>query len=477
MAISFKASKKGLEIVDRARRKKGWAATALAWCAAANTSGATLKRFRTGRPIQQDVFIAICKAVGIENWEAIVDNSPSPQTDSRPEFFAYDYAWVGREQLVAELSQKVRGSCRLLILVGITGIGKTALAEKLAVDLQDWFQGDWKQKFWRANFDYEDKATDFASVAVKWLEEWGESVLPEDKEPERLLHRSVKYLRENQVLLLIDSLEGLLKGNEEYGWGNFADKWWVRFFQNLLAAESCQSRLILTSEDLPAQVLAIGTRYPNFWYCQPLSGLAELESLDLFEKTGIEVGKESPNRPYLDRIRAVYEGHPLALRAIAGEIGNKPFNGNVVAYWNKHSHEIEEVEKAIEEAKTKGLMASADDRWQLDRYTRGLRRQVRVRLEKTFNRLNKDVHYAYVLLCEASVYRCPVPEEFWLSHLEDWDLPEDWNDQKSQQMLDALRERYLVEEVIDNNQCLLRQHNLIRSVAIEHLKQLGEDDE
>jgi hypothetical protein len=41
---------------------------------------------------------------------------------------------------------------------GITGIGKTALAERLAVELQDWFSGDWKNKFKRANFDYEDKA-------------------------------------------------------------------------------------------------------------------------------------------------------------------------------------------------------------------------------------------------------------------------------------------------------------------------------
>jgi len=71
------------------------------------------------------------------------------------------------------------------------------------------------------------------------------------------------------------------------------------------------------------------------------------------------------------------------------------------------------------------------------------------------------------------VYRCPVPEEFWLSHLEDWNYDED----QQQVALDALRDRYLVEEVVENNQCLLRQHNLIRSVALEHLKKLAEDDE
>jgi hypothetical protein len=72
------------------------------------------------------------------------------------------------------------------------------------------------------------------------------------------------------------------------------------------------------------------------------------------------------------------------------------------------------------------------------------------------------------LLCEASVYRCAVTEEFWLSHLEDWDCDED----QQEAALEVLRSRYLVEEVIEEDQFLLRQHNLIRSVALEHLKQL-----
>ena len=74
---------------------------------------------------------------------------------------------------------------------------------------------------------------------------------------------------------------------------------------------------------------------------------------------------------------------------------------------------------------------------------------------------------------QASVYRCPVPENFWLSHLEDWDRDED----EQQVALDALRDRYLVEGVVEGDRCLLRQHNLIRSVSLEHLKRLDEDDE
>ncbi|MBD1832918.1 NACHT domain-containing protein [Cyanobacteria bacterium FACHB-472] len=459
MAVSLRASRQGLEIVDHARKKKKWTKRAAAWYDAALVGEAALKKFWQRRPIVQENFVAICEAVG-QKWEEIVDNSPLTKTNSRTEFFAYDDVWVGREQLVTELKEKIQGSCRLLILLGITGIGKTALAERLVVELQQ----NW-DKFHQENFENEQQPS-FASVATRWLEKWGEPITPEDrKDTNYLLNLLVKRLRENRYLVLIDSLEMLLEGNEEEGWNDFKDKEWAKFFETLLAAESCQSRIILTSQDLPDQIPA---RYKNFWYCTVLSGLTESERLELFDKIGLEVGADSPNKPYLERIGAAYEGHPLALRVISGEICSHPFYGNVAAYWNRNGHEIEEVEKAIEEAKTKGITASADDQWQLDRYTRELRKNVRVRLEKTFGRLKRDVLNAYRLLCEASVYRCAVPEEFWLSHLEDWDCDED----QQEAALEVLKSRYLVEELVERDQFLLRQHNLIRSVALEHLKQL-----
>ncbi|OKH33846.1 hypothetical protein NIES2119_22345 [[Phormidium ambiguum] IAM M-71] len=365
MATTLRASQRGLEIVDMERRKKGWNKQAACWCQKAKTSVASLKRFWQSKPIQQDVFQEICQAVGIEKWETIVDNNPQSQSNSKVEFFAYDDAWVGRKHLVAELIEKVNSSCRLLFLVGITGIGKTALAEKLAVELQsNWLPGDWS-KFHQENFENEQQANDFASVAIRCLEKWGEQIAPDDRQnTQRLLYRLVKRLQENRYLVVIDSLENIMEGNEEEGWNDFKDEWWMRFFESLLAAESCQSRLILTSQDLPGQ---IPERYKNFWDCQILSGLTALERLELFEKTGLEIGTDSANRSYLERIGAAYEGHPLALRVIAGEIGDKPFYGNVVGYWNKYGHEIEEVEKAIEEARTQGIRASADDQWQLDK--------------------------------------------------------------------------------------------------------------
>jgi nucleoside phosphorylase len=390
-----------------------------------------------------------------------------PSSNSSPNFFAYDDAsWVGRDSLIRELSDRIRGNCRLLMLVGITGIGKTSLGERIAVEIGDWFENNWS-RYHQENFDNDRQASDFASIAARWLEKWGELITPEDrKDPQRLLNRLLKHLRENRYLIQMDSLEYILEGDEENGWSDFKDNWWLKFFESYLKVESCQSCFILTSQDLPGAIQEIGTQSQNFWDYKVLSGLEQPEQIALFEK--IELDVSSPNRAYLERIGNAYEGHPLALRVIAGEIKDKPFEGNVQAYWNKYGHEVEEVEKAIAEAQA-GIAVGADDKWQLDRFTKTLKRNVQSRLNKTFARLKKEAKWAYILLCESSVYRCPVPEDFWLSHLEDWDR----DTQEQVAALDMLKERYLVDQKLgEENQIILRQHNLIRSVSLEHLKQL-----
>lgn len=394
------------------------------------------------------------------------------------EFFAYDNNWVGREQLVTELIDKLRADCRLLLILGLTGIGKTALAEKLVLELQDWVCGDWKNKLRRANFDYEDKANDFATVAARWLEEWGDILTPEDKKPERLLYRLTNYLCKNQVIILIDSLEKLLTKIESNGWGDFADEWWKKFFLNILSVESCLSRVIITSQDLPVQL--IDSRYQKFWYRHILSGLTEAEQIALFKTTGLDVSDNSVDKSLLMRIGKAYKGHPLVLRVIIGEILSKPFNGDVQAYWNDEransGKEIEEVERALAEAE-KGDTLGEKDEWKLHKLTKQVREQVnKQRLQITFNRLERDVKEAYILLCAASVYRAPEKEEYWRKHLLYWWKrlsQEECSEEKQIRALEELDNRFLVEESFNSNKKrVLGQHNLIRSVAIEHRNQL-----
>jgi hypothetical protein len=464
MAATIRASIKGLEYLDQIRRKKGWTKAEQAWADLAITTTATLKRFWGRQPIRQESFIKICEAVDIDDWQSLIDTNSISLSNSYIDFTVYDDAWVGRETLVKNLNQEITNSCRVLLLVGLTGIGKTALAEKIIGQVR----GSWIEE--RENFDNQEKSSDFVSVASQWLQRWGEFVPPDQIQPHQLRQRLLKRLCENKYLILMDSLEYLLVGNEDNGWSDFVDPEWEIFFISLLSEPHCSSCLILTSQDSPILFsTAEFDRYKNLWYSQSLGGLEIDEQLQLFQKLELEIELELSTSP-LRMIGEVYNGHPLILRIIAGEIKNT-YSGNVQAYWKINSSYIEEVKTALEEARSKGIIHGESDRWRLDSYSRELRLKVKDRVESIFERLNQDAHDAYLLLCTASVYRCEVPEDWWLSHLE----YRGYDQQKQNVAMQALRSRYLVEDGgfdIDNN-LLVKQHNLIRSVAINHRLKLA----
>jgi len=79
MAASIRASERGLEIVDIARRRKGWNRDSEIWLDEAGSIGkSTLNRFWARKAINRDNFVAICEAVGITDWESIADFNSSP---------------------------------------------------------------------------------------------------------------------------------------------------------------------------------------------------------------------------------------------------------------------------------------------------------------------------------------------------------------------------------------------------------------
>lgn len=82
MAISLRASKHGLLLVDRARRQKGWFKSQKEWLEAAEVAGASLRRFWLSEPIKRENFIKICEVIGID-WEEVADTSES--VDSLPD--------------------------------------------------------------------------------------------------------------------------------------------------------------------------------------------------------------------------------------------------------------------------------------------------------------------------------------------------------------------------------------------------------
>ena len=210
MRTSLKVSAEGKETIKQARQ--GW--TDAQWCReaskvldpitnweaedyvvgdifAAGCTTQTLNNFLAGKFINARVFHVFCEVRGV-NPQNVVDSSSNIQLRQGTEKARFiENFWVGRKALIAELTAKLRGDCHVLVLTGITGIGKTALAYQLAKMLfSDGFQRERS-----LNFD-EDIGRDFVSVAASLLIRWGEIVTADDrKEPERLLYRLLQKLQ------------------------------------------------------------------------------------------------------------------------------------------------------------------------------------------------------------------------------------------------------------------------------------------
>ena len=344
--------------------------------------------------------------------------------------------WVERSDLTEPLLQILQGNCRVLALTGITGIGKTALAERLISELRD------ERRFCRLNLDEGGVMTEFSSSGAALLRSLGEEPTLEDqKDPQTLLAHLLQLLRSHPYRVQIDSMERLLEGDDRQGWSEFCDRLWLELLQQLLAGQECQSQLILTTQDLPGELESVGSRYPQLWHCQAVRGLSAAEQLELFAKRGLS----EADTDYLQRIGNLYDGHPLVLRVIAEDI--KACGGNVQRYWQQGKFTELEAHRPA----------------QLSR--RKLQLEVKQRVKEALARLPED---ALQLLCRSAVYRRPVPESFWLALLPDCAHPGT--------ALKLLKARSLAEEEWEEGAWLgadgeipLRQHNLIRSVAYELL--------
>jgi len=77
MVDSIRVSEQGIAQVDQVRVKKGWSKYQEDWYDSAKVSISTLKRFWSREPIRPKSFAALCKAIGIDNWEKLVEDPNS----------------------------------------------------------------------------------------------------------------------------------------------------------------------------------------------------------------------------------------------------------------------------------------------------------------------------------------------------------------------------------------------------------------
>lgn len=325
MADSLKASDWGLTLIDQARRIKGWNKTAAAWCRKSYTSRSTLNRFWSGAAIRSDAFIAICEAVGVA-WQEVTEpkdrqqatlRSPSIRSEGSLQLSLARQDWgdapaiddfYGRTHEIDVVSNWIlKDQCRLIMVLGMGGMGKTALAANLAHHLTQEFS--WV--IWRS-LRNAPPLEQLVTELIQFVSYQQETAQFADND-HRLRHL-MQYLRASRCLIILDNAESILQGNDHLG-RYLADYEGYNDFFRWMGETAHQSCLLLTSREQPQGFIAQeGLTLPV--RCLRLEGLRIGEGQQLFSTKGQYLAQEEDWQAVIQR----YAGNPLAIKIVASAI-------------------------------------------------------------------------------------------------------------------------------------------------------------
>ena len=256
-----------------------------------------------------DILELLSNDSSIESTISLSQLDLSPIRTSRSDWGeAIDVSiFYGRESELTSLEQSiVQERCRLVLLMGLGGIGKTALAAKLAQRIECHFDC----MIWRSLRNAPPLESLLADLVP---------FLSNQQDGQTTVARLLHWLRSHRCLLVLDNIETILQAGDRAGQYRSGYENYSELFKGLGEVPH-QSCVLLTSREKPAEVAAMqGDASVQVF---PVTGSIQAAQA-LLETRGL-LGSSAQKQ----RLAEQYGGNPGAIKIVAGSIQDL-FEGDI----------------------------------------------------------------------------------------------------------------------------------------------------
>jgi WD40 repeat protein len=284
-----------------------------------------------GRPVTKTNF-----QVALRQWRAEQSIAPHPQPLNPAQDWGESIEvthFCGRQAELSDLDRwMTQEHCRVVSILGMGGMGKTALSVRLAEQVQ----GQFELLIWRSLRNAPPIDAILADL-IQFLSQQQETELPETVDGK--LSRLMYYLRSSRCLVILDNVESILGSGDSSGYYPDGYESYGQLFQRV-AETVHQSCLVITSREQPREVAALESAIVR---CLHLKGLDPSETQALLQPRQL-MGSDAS----LVQLNQRYGGNPLALKMAAATM-EELFDRNVALFLEQGTAVFGDISRLIAE--------------------------------------------------------------------------------------------------------------------------------